>query len=172
MELPQGLERLPGDGDAVGSKVHPALVVLLWVGAVLLAGLGVLLLFVKPAGPPRPGSEIPLWAPLILIGFGVLVGLLAVVSPRGPKIVIDDEGVHSRAVFGRATIRWEPMQDVALSQPRGNAIWFTAPGGIVKGGKVTRMKRIPFNVSGLRVRPADLHAYVLGRARGRRTPAS
>lgn len=161
-----------GEGEAVGSKVHPVLLVLLWIGAVLIAGLGVLLLLVKPAGPPRPGSEIPLWAPLILIACGVLVGLLAVVSGRGPKIVIDDEGVHSRAVFGRATIRWEPIQEIVLSQPRGHAIWFTAPGGIVKGGKVSRLKRIPFNVSGLRVRPADLHAYVLGRARGRRTAAT
>lgn len=172
MELPKGLDRLPGEGEVVGSRVHPVLLVLLWIGAVLIVGLGVLPLVLEPAGPPRPGSEIPLWAPLILIACGLVVGLLAALSGRGPKIVIDDQGVHSRAVFGRATIRWEPIQEITLSQPRGNAIWFTAPGGILKGGQVSRLKRIPFNVAGLRVRPADLHAYVLGRARGRRTAAS
>lgn len=162
MQLPRGLESLPGDGNAVGAKVALPMLVVLWLGVVLLVGLGVLLLI---AGQ---GGAIPVWAPLLLILFGLALAALAFVSGRRPKFVIDDEGVHSRAVVGRAQVRWEAMQEIALSQPRGNTIWFTAPGGILRRGKVTRTKRIPFQVAGLRVRSRDLHAYVVQRAQSRR----
>lgn len=168
MDLPKGLERLSGDGDVVGTRVSPPLLVVLWLGVALLVGLGVVFLVVEPAGPKREGSEIPIWAPLILIAFGVVVAVLAYLSGRGPKVVIDDEGVHSRAVFGRATIRWDAVQEMALSRPRHNAIWFTAPGGIVRGGKVTKTKRVPLRIAGLRVRPADLYNYIVVRAGSRR----
>ena len=165
--IPHGLEVLPGAGDRVGARVALPLLVMVWLGAILLFGLGTLFLVVEPAGPEREGGEIPLWAPLVLMAFGILVGVLAWLSGRGHKFVIDDDGVHSHAVFGRAEVRWEAMRDISLSVPRGNAIWFTAPGGILRRGKVTKLKRIPFQVAGLRVSSRDLHAYILGRARSR-----
>lgn len=167
MTVPDGLEVLSGDGDRVGARVALPLLVVMWLGAILLFGLGVFLLVVEPAGPEREDAGIPLWAPLILMAFGVLVAVLAWLSGRGHKLVIDDDGVHSHAVFGRAEVRWDAMEDVSLSVPSGNAIWFTAPGGILRGGKVTKTKRIPFRVAGLRVRSRDLHAYILERARSR-----
>jgi hypothetical protein len=167
MNVPQGLEALPGDGDRVGARVALPLLVVMWLGAILLLGLGILFLVVKPAGPERPGGEVPLWAPLILLALGVVVAVLAWLAGRGHKFVIDDEGVHSQAVFGKAEVRWDAMQDISLSVPRGNAIWFTAPGGILRRGKVTKLKRIPYRVAGLRVRSRDLHVYILERARSR-----
>lgn len=168
MIVPKGLEVLPGDGNGVGAKVAVPFLVVIWLGAALLLGLGILFLVVDLTGPVREGSDMPIWAPLILMAFGVVVAALAWLSGRSHKFVIDDDGVHSRAVFGRAVVRWDAMQDVALSQPRGNAIWFTAPGGILRRGKVTKTKRIPFQVAGLRVRSRDLHTYILERARNHR----
>lgn len=167
MKAPHGLEVLPGGGDRVGAKVALPLLVVMWLGALLLLGLGILLFVVEPAGPVRAGGEVPLWAPLILMALGVFVAVLAWLSGRGHKVVIDDDGVHSQAVFGRAEVRWDAMQGISLSVPSGNAIWFTAPGGILRRGKVTKAKRIPFRVAGLRVSSRDLHAYILERARSR-----
>lgn len=161
MQLPRGMEELPGDGNRVGTRVAVPLLVVMWLGAILLLGLGILIL------PLSPGSEVPLWAPLILIVFGLLVAVLALLAARGHKFVIDDEGVHSNAVFGKAHVRWDAMQQITLAPPYGNAIWFVAPGGIVRRGKVTRLKRIAFIIRGLRVRARDFHAYIVERANGR-----
>lgn len=166
MQVPRGLEALPGDGNSVGARVAPPLLVVMWLGAILLIGLGILILAMSP-GAAQAGSAVPLWAPLLLMAFGVLVAVLALLSGRGHKFVIDDDGVHSNAVFGKANVRWDAIQQITLAPPYGNAIWFTAPGGIVRRGKVTRLKRISFWVRGLRVRSRELYAYIVERSKSR-----
>lgn len=165
MELPKGLVSLPGDRHAVGAKVGIALIIVMWLGAVFLIGLGIVTLVVEPAGPPRENGDVPLWAPLSLAALGLLVGYWAWSVGRKPKFVIDDDGFHSQAIFGKAFIDWQATDKIHLSVPRGNALWFDAPGGIRTGSKISKKKRIQVPISGLRVNNRALHAYVLERAR-------
>lgn len=162
MDVPQGLVSLPGPGNAVGAHLHIGMKVMMWLSMVLVLGLGVVFLI---AGPGTGEDKIPAWVPWMFIALGLYVGYLAWRTGTRPKYVIDDEGIRSDAVFGKALVRWDAIQGISLSQPRGNAIWFTAPGGILRGGKVLKKKSIPIMAAGLTIRPAALFDYIVARAR-------
>ena len=139
------------------------LIVVMWLGALLLVGIGAWILVVPP-GSGRAGTGVPVYAPLILIAFGLLTGRLAWAAAR-PKYLITDDGFVSNAVFGKVMIRWDHTEKISLSRPRGHALWFDAPGGIEHRGKVSRKKRISANIRGLEVHNHDLLQYATERWR-------
>ena len=70
---------------------------------------------------------------------------------------------------GLVMIRWDHTQKISLSQPRGNALWFDAPGGIEHRGKVSKKNRIPASIGGLEVHNQDLLQYATERWRKARS---
>lgn len=160
--VPNGLARVPGPGDRVGASVRSGLLVVMWFGALLLVGIGAWLLVDAAPGLGSAGTEVPFWASLMLIVFGLSTGRLAWAAAR-PKYLVTDEGFVSNAVLGKVLIRWDHTERISLSQPRGNALWFDAPGGIEHRGRVSRKKRISANIGGLKVHNQDLLRYATER---------
>ena len=171
MDLPKGLVCLTGDGDPVGAPLRSGILAVLWVCALVLVGVGVALLIIAVVGPPNGGSGVPISAALIVTILGVLavVGAWAITRPR---YVIDDEGFRSNDVIGKVSVRWDRVQQVGLSQPRGTELWIDAPDGIERGGKVLARSRRQFVIGGLRVQNHDLLEYVRERARRARLRTS
>ncbi|HEY5784674.1 MAG TPA: hypothetical protein VIT65_07850 [Microlunatus sp.] len=171
MDLPKGLVRLTGDGDPVGAPLRRSVLAVLWLVAFVLVGVGVALLAIAVAGPPNGGSGVPVSAALIVAILGVLTvaGAWAVTRPR---YVIDNEGFRSNDVIGKVSVRWDRVQQVGLSQPRGMELWIDAPDGIERGGKVLPRSRRQFVIGGLRVGNHDLLEYVRERARQARLRTS
>lgn len=171
MDLPKGLVRLTGDGDPVGAPLRSSVLAVLWLCALVLVGVGVALLIIAVAGPPNGGSGVPVSAALIVTILGVLTVAGAWAITR-PKYVIDDEGFRSNDVIGKVSVRWDRVQHVGLSQPRGTELWIDAPDGIERGGKVLTRSRRQFVIGGLRVQNHDLLEYVRERARRARLRTS
>lgn len=172
MQVPNGIEEISDRPNAYAVRLSPVMVVLVWICAAFMVALGVLMFVATLTGPVRgpnagdPDADggVPIWAPLIFLALAVFVVFVAVRSHR-PKYVIDADGAHAKGMIFTTTVRWAEMERADLSQPRGNALWFTAPGGILRNGKATRKKRIPFSLTGLKVNNIDLQAFIVGRAR-------
>ena len=171
MDLPKGLVRMTGGGDPVGAPLRRSVLAVLWLSAVVLVGVGVALLTIAVAGPPNGGSGVPVSAALVVTVLGVLTMAGAWAVTR-PKYVIDNEGFRSNDVIGKVSVRWDRVEQIGLSQPRGTELWIEAPDGIERGGRVLPRSRRQFVIGGLRVRNNDLLEYVRERARQARLRTS
>lgn len=166
--LPQGMEELPGRPGAVGVKPSPVLTWLLVVLAVVCLGGGIALCFT----PAKESAETDtLWpVGLVFIVLGAICVIVWLLTARGHKFILDDTGLHSRAVFGRYSVRWDAVEKL---QPVRGGVWITAPGGILKeSGDATNKKTLLFNTRGLATQPSAFIDYIATRARnGGRAPA-
>lgn len=161
MALPQGFEELPDQPGAVGVRAGgPIIWLLLLLGGAGLVG-GVVMCFVPAKESATTDTLWPVGAVFGALGVICLVTWFAVT--RGPKFVLDDVGVHSRAVFGRYSVHWDHLEKV---QPVRGAVFLTAPGGIYTGkGKLTRKKSLRFNLGGLKSGASGFLRYLTDRAR-------
>lgn len=149
--LPKGFQEMPDQPGAVAVRAGG---LILW----LLGGLGLLgvlgglpLFFVTAKESAQTDTLWPVGAVFVAAGLLCLLVLYAVT--RGPKYVLDDVGLHSRAIFGCNSLHWEHVEKV---QPVRGAVWVTAPGGIYsRAGKLTRKKTLRINTQGLACSPRD-----------------
>lgn len=161
MDLPKGITPLSPDGRTVIVKSSRLVAIVLWLAVVLFAALG-LLFIVWSINPPRPeADQIPVWGGIFILVLAAPVAWVAYVATVKPLMTIDDEGFRHR---GGLAIRWANTERIELSQPRGNALWFTAPGGISRRGKVLKGDRVRVALKGVGVRRRDLQAYLVARA--------
>ena len=130
----------------------------------LLGAAGVLggipFFFVKAKESARTETLWPVGLVFVLLG----VFCLAIhwLVSRGFKMVIDDEGLHSRALIGRFSVEWDKIERI---QPARGALFITAPGGIRSAkGKVTRKKVIRYNTQGLKCGSLAFADYVIERS--------
>lgn len=172
MALPDGIEAIGSDETTVVVRARAWVPVTLLVCAALLLAFGVLMTVLAVVTPTDPGEEaIPVWIGVVFVVPALLLGWIAIRRFRRPQVIIDTAGFHLLGAFGgESLVRWGPMTRVELSQPRGNALWFTADGGIEQFGRLTARKRLQVAISGLRVRNTDLQRYVVERARSERRP--
>ncbi len=161
--LPPGMERFPDLGPAVvGTRPRLTWVVLAWVSAALMAGVGALLLsFTRsPRGDPV-SSYVGGFAFLVV---AALVAWFATTLSK-PILIVDDEAVRTLALIGKASIARRSITKLTMGQ-LGRSVIVDAEGGITTGGKLSKKKWI--TISGThtyRVGTGDLINYIAARTR-------
>lgn len=166
MDLLKGFTPTSPDGRTVIVKSSRLIAIALWFFVVLFVALGILFI-VWSINPPRPeADQIPVWGGIFILVLAAPIAWAAYVATVKPLMTIDDEGFRAR---GGLAVRWANTERIERSQPRGNALWFTAPGGISRRGKVIKSDRVRVPLKGVGARRGHLHTYLLARAQESRT---
>lgn len=102
-------------------------------------------------------------ARLLLTALGLAVLLYLTWRIWRVQLIIDDDGVRSRAIGNVGDIAWSDLRAVRIPFP--SVLVLEAPDGITRNGKTLRRERLQMKTTGLVRHPVELRDYLAGRAR-------